>query len=198
MKKEIHKTRLVSIGRIYRHHGFPRDGVSYFKMKFPLPGGESLKGQQHIWLSQGKTAPYTEHQKIELAEAPKPHGGKWGQATGAILALSTSSIAKYGEVLNGHDVSLERSQFPNVGKGEFYLCDLIGAQVQDGSQKLIGSVKSYAWLAADVYNLEVLTSDGEAFDFPAKWIDWSKSEISFENSSKSRIVVPDISEWMNL
>lgn len=200
--------RLVSIGRIYRHHGFPRDGVSYFKMKFPLPGGESLKGQSRIWLSHSKR-PHTEqssglkielsaYQAIELPEAPKPQGGKWGQASGAILALPTEAISQYGESLNGHDVALERAQFPATADGEFYLCDLIGAEVWDEAGQKVGSVQSYTWLTSEVYNLEVLAENGESFDFPAKWIDWSQSEISPEDSRHRKIVVPDISQWMKL
>ncbi len=193
--------KLISIATIHRHHGIPRDGVLSFKIKFPFSGGEALQHQTFVWISNIKNPPscdQNEYQRIKLAKDPQPLGGKWGQSSGAILSFDSTLVESFKTPLLGLSVALSRAQFPAIDKSEFYLCDLIGAEIRNENNQVIGRANTYVALSKNMFNLSVETSSGDCFEFPTQWIDWEKSRINPLQPESGTIVVPKIEAWLEL
>jgi len=184
---------LVTIGTIVRPHGFPREGVSYFKVSFDFPGHDTLPTQKTIWISEGAG-----HREIALAEAPAPLGGKWSQATGAKIALFDADVAALGGSVRGRSLALKRSSFASLSEGEVYLCDLFLSEVRDETGLRQGLVEGAVAAGKGAWNLVArATGAKNSFEFPLKWVDWSASKIDVAPKERF-LVVPGVVVWINI
>jgi ribosomal 30S subunit maturation factor RimM len=181
--------RLIVIGTLVRPHGLSRGGVSFFKIQFDVPGHATLPTQKEIWIEDG-----TSFRKLTLAEESSPLGGKWEQATGAKIALQESEISRLGKI-QGRRLALPRESFAQLGEGELYLCDLLGAEVRDSDGKNYGRIQSAVPVSRDSWNLVARLS--KPYEFPLKWVDWNASR--FAPSERERfVVVPDVAMWVEV
>lgn len=115
---------LLQIGVIARPHGIRGE----LKVHLHHEEGESLWQVESLILESaaGKRRSYV----IESVR---------GTPKGPILALEAVQTREAAEELRGALVWVERSQLPALGEGEYYLADLIGAQVYLAEQ-LLGQV----------------------------------------------------------
>ena len=212
-KSSLDPDRWVVVAKLIRPHGFPREGVFRYRAQFDMRGSESLVGAKRVGLSplgfddrEPQNQSLLEHFKVDFIEVPlheeaSPLGGKWSQAEGALLSFSEKAIPQ-GEAPHvekewvGRLVALRRRDFPRIDQTEVYLCDLVGFEVRaSATSPALGWVYAYAQIPKSAqFNIVVKTSvDGEEFEFPMKWIDWTESQIE-----KSFLVVPSVEEWRSL
>lgn len=89
-------------------------------------------------------APYIPDQAVEQAQwkavSPlqlKPHGDAW------VGECAEWMDRTQVERLKGWQIAIARADFPQVGKGEFYWVDLLGAQVINQDQVVLGEVVGF-------------------------------------------------------
>ncbi|MEO5668975.1 MAG: hypothetical protein ABIR96_13020 [Bdellovibrionota bacterium] len=185
---------LITIGTIVRPHGFPREGVSYFKAAFDFSGHEILPTQKTVWIADGNS-----FVEFALAETSAPLGGKWSHATGAKVAFFETDLAKLVGKVEGRALALKRSVFPQLGPDEVYICDLLGAELRDENGQSYGRIEGSLAMSKDSWNLVARGSHKNAkpFEFPFKWVDWKASQIS--GAAETRfLVVPNVSIWVDI
>lgn len=183
---------LITIGKIVRPHGFSREGVSHFKVQFDFAGHETLPTLKSVWIADGKG-----HREVALAGPVAPLGGKWSQATGAKVPFFDKDIATFKDGIQGRILAVPRSSFAPLNDSEVYLCDLLGAEVQDTEKTLYGRIEGAIALGKDSWNLQAKTPSGKLFEFPMKWIDWTLSNTE-ASSLKRFVVVPEVSIWVEV
>jgi hypothetical protein len=153
------------------------------------PGGSLFRGLREVFI-----APNLEKQNfslVELADVPAPHGAAFGQATGLLLKFHESRAPEPPCV-----VALARSSFPKLDRG-FYVCDLLGLDVNDEKGQRVGRIVDFSDVApafGGAVNLTVESPSGQRFEFPAAWI---AEELKMSaNSGLAQLTVPGIREWM--
>ncbi len=126
--------------------------------------------------------------EVPLVDDPQPLGGKWGQATRVLLPFTESQAPQFGSW-----ISLPRDEFPPLADGEFYLCDVMGAEVRDEHNQVQAQVVSFDDFSIGAKSsivIEVQNQSGQRWSFPSSWI-----ESVALDEAKPFLKVPGISEW---
>lgn len=142
----------LSIGRVARAHGLKGE----LRVELHFDGSDALEHVERLLLSQ----------KPETAAGGKSFEIEWARAVPkAYLVKLTGVDERNGaEALRGHGVWVARSELPATDDEEYYLVDLIGAQVR-GPEGDIGTVVEIA-THPSVDALVIRTSDGRTLEQP--------------------------------
>lgn len=181
MKKSL---KIIPLARLRRPHGRPESGQFRWKAELFSPGGEVFsRPLTEIFLSRSLDGPY---ESFVVAEPPKPLGGAWGRASGVILTLRGAEPEWIREAI----VGFPREALPEPATGDFYVADVLGFEVWDGTRvwgKVTGAQDVAPTLGGSV-NIEVRGGPGGEMSIPSSWV----SEIDREHK---RLVVPDAGLW---
>ncbi|MCD7728480.1 MAG: ribosome maturation factor RimM [Clostridia bacterium] len=109
---------------------------------------EDLKGFSYVWIGDTKY-------KVLAC-----------RAAGGFAYLSLRGIAdrNAAELLRGQDVTVERSEAPELPEGTYYIADIIGCKVVTKSGKQLGEVLDITPARTDVYTISY---NGKEVLFPA-------------------------------
>lgn len=176
-------TKIIPLGRAVRPHGVPRGGRLKLKVQLFSRGGLLFKDRAAVFVRPSAGAAFA---LVPLTDPPKPLGAMWEQTPNLILEFSEADTPPIGA-----EIGLPREEFPRLGPGEVYLCDLLGRRVEDGEGQEVGAVTAVLDLAPNLggsWNLEVRTGKGRTIEFPLAWVDWKLS-------TDERLVVPEVWEW---
>lgn len=187
------KDPYIVIGTLVRPHGFPREGVSHFKVHFDFPGHDTLPARKSVWIADGPG-----FREIDFATEPAPLGGKWSHATGAKLGFFEKDLAALGGKLEGRSLAVPRSSLAPIPDTEIYLADLQGIEVRDENGQPKGHVIGVQSAGQGAWNLvaKPLGKGGE-FEFPLKWVKWELSQLSWTPPTRF-VTVPEVSIWMQI
>lgn len=83
----------------------------------------------------------------------------------AFVTLSGIADRNAAEALRGQEIRVAREDAPALPEDTFYIADIIGCTVVDGSGKVYGEVESITPARTDIY--EVKTPEGKIMTFPA-------------------------------
>ena len=171
------RSDLVPLARVLKERSFPKDSIRSFKVELFNAGSTLLSKVPHVFVeNQG------EFVSLPFKKPCDPLGGKWGQATFVVIHVDESFPLKPGA-----ELSLPRSDFPQLGAKEFYIGDVLGFRVVDENAKCWGVVSGH-----EVFGLNnvVLLVDS-AWSFPTRWIE----ELRMESRE---LLVPGIASWAEL
>ena len=168
----------IFLGKVVGVHGIPKDGKRTFKILFFNPGSQAVKQKIELLGStdQGKTA--FPLKPIEIS----PWGAKWGQSKGALISFLQADCPEIGIW-----VGVLRAHLPELAEKEFYVCDLMEADVFDSeTDAKLGKIFSFydptenlgpqrsTGLSSVVFQVKTdplhFKSLGPEFDFPSPWI----------------------------
>lgn len=188
-------TRFITLAKITRLHGFPREGFVVLKAELFNKGGEIFRDRASaFFLNSGSaggapTASPNNFHEITFATPPDPWGGAWGEARGLLLKFKESEAPPMGA-----EVALPREAFPALQGHEVYICDLMGLRVVDQDQKQYGRIVAFYENKAGQVSLEVRSDQGRAFQFPVEWIEggW---ESRREELARGILRVDDLAAW---
>ena len=113
---------LITVGKISGHFGI-KGWVKVISYTQPANNIFSYKA----WLINGENHTLTQG---------KTHGKQ------LIAKLDGFDVREHSEVLIGKDISIEKSQLPELGAEDFYWCDLVGLDVIDQNGQQLGQVHS--------------------------------------------------------
>lgn len=179
----------IPLARVAREHGLTKGETSFLRCDLLQVGGLAFQSAKLVAFSAHPQN--SEIEILDVSEPIKPLGGKWGEAKAIILP-----IPKNRKWTRGEWVSVPRENFPSLGEGELYLCDLMGLPVSadaslNGAYRVIGiedrsigSTEALSLILKDEH-------DKVTFEVPVKGIDWSKS-------SKDHLVIPTVEDWKSL
>ena len=85
---------------------------------------------------------------------------------------------------------LPRDEFDSIGENEHYLVDMIGSQVMDENQKLLGSVTDVLTMPAQ--NIIVVETEGNEILIP--YVD---AHIVLFEKKKKNLIVKDVERLIN-
>ncbi|MBC8214576.1 MAG: 16S rRNA processing protein RimM [Candidatus Marinimicrobia bacterium] len=133
MNKELPQN-LVILGEIIKPHGLKGE----VKVKIYNPSSESLAEGEIVWLVDGIRL--NEQFEIESGRliSPKP-----------IMKFKHISSKEDAKRLVGAQISIERTKLPKIEDNEIYLVDLIGLQVYNEKDDLLGEVTDILNLPAN-------------------------------------------------
>jgi 16S rRNA processing protein RimM len=130
------------MGRIFAPHGIK----GWVKLKVFTETPSSLLDYPVWWLSTS-----TGWQKHKVAEA------KWHDS-GLAARLEGFNDRTAAEALKGAEVGIPRAEFPEPEEGEYYWADLVGLEVVNKQNELLGVVESLIETGAN----DVLVVRGDA------------------------------------
>ncbi|MFN5539570.1 MAG: ribosome maturation factor RimM [Candidatus Melainabacteria bacterium] len=125
--KKLDLGELVCIGQIIKPHGVK----GHFKALFTLPGGLRLEDLAYVILEK---APF----KLQIREA------RFIDGNFALIAFKSINSPEAGNEYRGEKIHLPKSFIGELPESEFYIADLIGAEVFDEEKKeIIGHVMDF-------------------------------------------------------
>ena len=139
-----------------------------------VPGGgvaETLAGAREWWIAE---RPY------EVSEA-RPHGAT---VVGKLAGIETREQALQ---LKGARVAMERAALGEPGEGHYILADLVGLEVRNEQDELLGTVKR--WFSNG--GQDVMEVAGER----SRLIPWVSAIVKAVDVAGRRIVVDWSAEW---
>lgn len=180
--------RFITLAKITRLHGFPREGFVVLKAELFNKGGEIFRERSSAFFANPAT-PTEAPREIFFATLPDPWGGAWGEARGLLLKFKETEAP-----VMGSEVALPREAFPALQSHEVYICDLLGLQVVDEDQKHYGRVVAFYENKAGQVSLEVRDDRGRSFQFPVEWIEggW---ESRRDELARGLLRVENVSAW---
>lgn len=144
----------VLLGYSAKPHGLKGHAV------FVLPSGKDthLKTGHQVWL-----------QPVDRSELP-PAGREYTireikKGNDVLVLLDGIADRTALEAILPFEIFCERSQFPALNAGEFYVTDLLGLTAVDETGKTVGKIRSYFETPAQLIFTIALTSGGEV-DLP--------------------------------
>ena len=144
----------LEVGRFGAAHGLAGE----LKLKLHFAPGSGFAAARRIWVArEGGFSPY----EVESVRG----GGK-----GLIVKLGGVGDRTAAEALAGKVVEVERSVLPPLAAGEYYLADLVGAEVR-GPDGLVGEVIDVS-VNPTVDSLMLRLPDGRTAEQPlvAPWL----------------------------
>ncbi|HTM44984.1 MAG TPA: ribosome maturation factor RimM [Polyangiaceae bacterium] len=132
---------LLEVGRILKPHGLKGE----VRVQLHWVGSEALNHVSEVLLRK-------EGREIQARIASVRDGGK-----GVLLSLNEVADRTAAEAICGASVWVDRAQLPKLKPGEYYLADLIGAQVvaPDGALGKVVDLSFYP--SMDCLIIETLT-----------------------------------------
>lgn len=145
----------IRVGRVARAHGVSGE----LEVRLDWAESRGLLGASEVVLES--EAGQLERRAVRASRrTPK----------GVLLLLEGVSDRDQAEGLRGHTVRISRDVLPQLGEGEYYLCDLVGAEVEapDGPIGKVIGVQMYPSVDAVV----IEAPDGSTFEQPLldEWI----------------------------
>jgi 16S rRNA processing protein RimM len=140
---------LVELAAVVRAHGLRGELV----LKPFNPESDLLREVPHVLL-KGADGSVSTH-KVRGARGHREH---------VILALDDVCDRDAAEALRGSLVCVLRRDLPELGEGEYYLIDLLGLEVRDQQDRLLGRVEDVLQYPS-VSCLHVVGDDG-AWEIP--------------------------------
>ena len=123
MSRTTDQHSLVLVGTVGRPHGIRGE-----LRVFTDPLGEGVANASFVTLEQGK-----ERQRFKV-ERRRERERFW------VLKLAKIAHRDLAARWTGAAVYVERGDLPELDEGEFFIHDLLGLEVRDGQQKLLGQV----------------------------------------------------------
>ena len=140
--------------------------------------GSALKMGKEIWLKRAENYFSRKIETIKMA------GEK------SCIRLSGCNTLEDAEKVQGAGFFLPRDEFDSIGENEHYLVDMIGSQVMDENQKLLGSVTDVLTMPAQ--NIIVLETGGNEILIP--YVD---AHIVIFEKKKKNLIVKDVAGLLN-
>ncbi len=140
---------LLQIGVIAKPHGVRGE----LKVHLHFEGSEALREVERLWLESPRG-----ERTLHQVEAVR------GAAKSPILVLAGIVDRNGAEAIRGSTIWVARSDLPALEDGEYYLIDLIGAEVVLG-ERVIGSVREVR-PDPSVDTLVIELEDGTVADQP--------------------------------
>lgn len=153
----------LEVGRFGGAHGLAGE----LKLKLHFAPGSGFARAKRIWVAlEGGFSPY----EVE---------GVRGGGKGLIVKLAGVADRTAAEALAGKVVEVERAVLPPLAEGEYYLADLVGAEVR-GPDGVVGEVIDVA-VNPTVDSLTVRLPDGRIADQPLAepWLDSVDAEAGY-------------------
>ena len=140
--------------------------------------GSALKMGTEIWLKKEEEYFSRKIETIKMA------GEK------SCIRLSGCNTLEDAAKVQGSGFFLPRDKFDSIGENEHYLVDMIGSQVMDENQKLLGSVTDV--LTMPVQNIIVVeTGENEIL------IPYVDAHIMLFDEQKKKLIVKDVAGLIN-
>ena len=140
--------------------------------------GSALKVGTEIWLKEDKNYLSWKIETIKMT------GEK------SCIRLSGCNTLEDAEKVQGSDFFLPRDEFDPIGENEHYLVDMIGSQVMDEHQKMLGSVTDVLTMPAQ--NIIVVeTGENEIL------IPYVDTHIVIFEKKKNNLIVKDVAGLIN-
>ncbi|MFN2646554.1 MAG: ribosome maturation factor RimM [Burkholderiales bacterium] len=139
-----------------------------------VPGrgvGETLAGAREWWIA---AAPY------EVSEA-RPHGAT------VLAKLAGLETREQALALKGERVSLERAALGEPAEGHFFLTDLIGLEVRNEADQILGTVRQ--WFSNGAQDLMEVAGER------TRLIPWVRAIVKDVDLEERRIVVDWDAQW---
>jgi 16S rRNA processing protein RimM len=169
----------VLLGYSAKPHGLKGHAV------FVLPSGKDthLKAGHQVWL-----------QPVDRSELPKD-GREFTireiKKGNDVLVLLDGIVDRTAlEAILPFEIFCERSQFPALKAGEFYVTDLLGLTAVDETGKVIGKIRSYFETPAQLIFTIALSSGGEV-DLPYVKHFFPKVDLA---AGTVQVLLPDVIE----
>lgn len=142
----------LSIGRVARAHGLKGE----LRVELYFESSEALEHVERLLLSQ----------KPETAAGGRDYEIEWARAVPKAYLVKLSGVddRNGAEALRGQTVWVARAELPATDEEEYYLVDLIGAQVR-GPEGDVGTVIEIA-THPSVDALVIRTADGRTVEQP--------------------------------
>jgi 16S rRNA processing protein RimM len=140
--------------------------------------GSTLKVETEIWLKKEEEYFSRKIKTIKMA------GEK------SCIRLSGCNTLEDAEKVQGAWFFLPRDEFDPIGENEHYLVDMIGSQVMDENQKLLGSVTNV--LAMPAQNIIVVETGKNEILIP--YVD---AHIVLFEKQKNNLIVKDVEGLIN-
>jgi 16S rRNA processing protein RimM len=147
--------KLLEIGYVAKVFGLNGE----LKLGLHWEGSDALEHARDVVLSKGDRS-------VEFALS-----GVRGTSKAPIIRLEGVDDRTQAEAWKGAAVSVERQQLPPLEPGEYYLSDLVGAQVTD-SEGTVGAVEAIG-IHPSVDTLVIRTPDGKLVEQPLvdEWLE---------------------------
>ena len=139
--------------------------------------GSALKVGTEIWLKE-------EDYFSRKIETIKMAGEK------SCIRLSGCNTLEDAAKVQGSGFFLPRDEFDSIGENEHYLVDMIGSQVMDENQKLLGSVTDVLTMPAQ--NIIMVETEGNEILIP--YVD---AHIVLFEKKKKNLIVKDVTGLIN-
>lgn len=158
----------IEVGYVARVHGLRGE----LRIVLHWEGSPALQRGRVLMLQKGERSLTTRVESIR------------GAGKGAIVKLEALTGRDAAEQWSGASVLADRAEQPALEAGEYYLSDLVGAEVYVGDE-LVGSVTEIA-CHPSVDSLVIRTPEGEVLEQPL--LDHWLKEVDI---SKRRVVLND-------
>ncbi len=140
--------------------------------------GSALKVGTEIWLKKEEEYFSRKIETIKMA------GEK------SCIRLAGCNTLEDAKKVQGSGFFLPRDEFEPIGENEHYLVDMIGSQVMDENQKLLGSVTDVLTMPAQ--NIIVVETEGNEILIP--YVD---AHIVLFEKKKNNLIVKDVAGLIN-
>ena len=140
--------------------------------------GSVLKVGTEIWLKKEEEYFSRKIETIKMA------GEK------SCIRLSGCNTLEDAAKVQGSGFFLPRDEFDPIGENEHYLVDMIGSQVMDENQKMLGSVTNVLTMPAQ--NIIVVETEGNEILIP--YVD---AHIVLFEKKKKNLIVKDVTGLIN-
>ena len=165
---------LVPMGRLLK----PRGLKGELRAAIFNEHGSALKVGTEIWLKKEEEYFSRKIETIKMA------GEK------SCIRLSGCNTLEDAAKVQGSVFFLPRDEFDSIGKNEHYLVDMIGSQVMDENQKLLGRVADVLTMPAQ--NIIVVETEGNEILIP--YVD---AHIVLFEKKKNNLIVKDVAGLIN-
>lgn len=178
----MNKEELIKLAFVAHPHGIK--GEAELRLINPNPDESILDDEMKVWL-------YPSSPKSKI----KPQGEEW---TIQKLRFGNKVICQFEgikdrthlETLIPFEIYLKREAFPEPEGDQVYLVDLIGMDVVNEQDELVGKIESFSDNGMQ-YLLDIVLSNGEKLTLP--YVDAFFPEINLENR-KITVIMPEYTE----
>jgi len=157
------------MGFILKTHGLPKDGHQKWVIRLFNSGATLFSGRKQLHFRPQLAIEESAWREQPLGFPVEAKGGKFDSCGEILVRLP---LEKFPEP-KGYAVGVPRADFPRLPEGEFYLCDLLGFELQDENAAPLGSVRGFTEVPVPRGPAQYLVEVGglHEFSLPFEWLD---------------------------